>query len=500
MPTFAGRDPVGNWLFGERAERLPIGSYAKSVKRAITYREQSIQVTGADAAIDADTAISGVLSEMRRRAESLGLDLRSGGVRLSCPAQWDHPQRSRLMGLALGAGIPVSEHSLIDEPVAAGVAWIVRQPTVRGYFRGNVLVVDIGGGTLDVAYLEVDLRPGEPPQIKVLASIGSEHAGDSLDVRLAQAFQRKLTEAGAAPEVIANPAALGLIERVARNIKVQLSDQMSTHVRVPYPGLEHITFQFSRQALVVAMEQQLRDIRGQALLALRQAVLTQESSPRRAQKIHEDELRQRVDHVVLVGGMSHVPAVRALFAADYPRAKVHAEDLTMQPFHAIALGLAETSAYESISFNRPAFQLELWIDPAGDDRRTLFESFGKLTGIDQIGRDPAYYEIIVPSRELPATGHGIFTITTPEGQQVDIRREGEVMSGIKINFGTGDVRLRIYLDGNMMIEDGRGTRLGFRVANWPLLTTGRSLEIVNTSRGDARPIKPLAYPHNNLYG
>ena len=87
-----------------------------------------------------------------------------------------------MLGLAETAGFSVGPSTLIDEPIAAGLSWIGRRTQQREYFdEERVLVFDMGGGTLDVAVLDVTTGPLRDPEIYVLASDGLNEAGDVLD-------------------------------------------------------------------------------------------------------------------------------------------------------------------------------------------------------------------------------------------------------------------------------------------------------------------------------
>ena len=106
-------------------------------------------------------------------------------------------RRKRLLDLARSAGLPVDDHTLIDEPIAAGVAWVNNRIARSGQgVRGQLLVFDMGGGTLDVAVLDVHADLGEDPEISVLSSWGIDEAGDALDEALADELERQLGRHG----------------------------------------------------------------------------------------------------------------------------------------------------------------------------------------------------------------------------------------------------------------------------------------------------------------
>ncbi len=180
LPSLFGLDDAERLVVGDPAASLPLDRVKRSVKRCITRREHEI-VLGDGSPLTADEGIRGILAAIAREARAGGLELSPETTRLGCPAMWDGQQRQRLLDLAEHAGLPVGDHTLIDEPVAAGVAWVQQQRSRGREVEGKLLVVDMGGGTLDVALLDVVAEVGHDPEISVLSSWGLDEAGDSLD-------------------------------------------------------------------------------------------------------------------------------------------------------------------------------------------------------------------------------------------------------------------------------------------------------------------------------
>src|SRR5258706_1222537 len=155
-------------LVGEDADAASPEQVIRSVKRAITQRQDTFTVPGpgVDGTVEvhADEAIAAVLRETVARALAAGVTLAGPrAVRLGCPAMWDGPQRRRMLAIATPAGLAVDESALVDEPVAAGVALLSHRLLTPGERPpGPVLVVGLGGGTLGVAGLAV--AGGAPPR------------------------------------------------------------------------------------------------------------------------------------------------------------------------------------------------------------------------------------------------------------------------------------------------------------------------------------------------
>ena len=157
LPSVALADGV-RILVGEDADEAG-PAQIRSIKRAITERREAITVVGPDGPreVKADTVIAEILRELVRRARGAGVALDGGReVRLGCPAMWDGAQRRRMVAIAEAAGLSMGRSALVDEPVAAGLAWLSYRYLAHGERpNGTLLVFDMGGGTLDVAVLAV---------------------------------------------------------------------------------------------------------------------------------------------------------------------------------------------------------------------------------------------------------------------------------------------------------------------------------------------------------
>jgi molecular chaperone DnaK (HSP70) len=195
-------------VVGEDTDDMPDEQVVRSIKRCITDERYMVRVETADGLRDlvADDAMAELLREVARRAVARGLDL--GNLRLGCPAMWDRRQRRRLLEICDRAGLLVDFASLVDEPVAAGIAWLAqRGQGGRSTEPIRVLVFDMGGGTLDIAVL--DVRGLSHQDVSVLAALGTTDAGDLLDQRIAEDMEQMLAGDGVVVENLdrADPAA-----------------------------------------------------------------------------------------------------------------------------------------------------------------------------------------------------------------------------------------------------------------------------------------------------
>lgn len=485
---------------------FPEEQIIRSAKRAITRRQPTFTVSDGrtEIEVDADEVIRQILRELVVVAEDAYVSLNDETeVRLGCPAMWEGDQRRRLIQLAKEAGISVSESTIIDEPIAAGIAWI-NQRTRRGdQVRGKLLVFDMGGGTLDVAVLHVDGRPTElgqkriPPVISVQASIGRDEAGDALDDAIEVDFVQRLSQAGF--DMAAHPAREelgGWLRRAARVAKVELSATEETTVVVGHPTIEVPTFSYSRQELETAFAPQLERAVSDAFLALRAALMSQVKSPldQRAmapdvsRSLTDSALAAAVDYVVLAGGMAKIPALRERFGELFggERVWVGANEgpgrSGVDSAEMIALGLSYHEDSDRMNLHRPGFDFVLeWTDRAtGESReRVVYKAYTPLyTRFDVYYQNSTKYRWQPDSlTPLPARGEALLSVRSLTGERLDFSYNGKRLPGIRMEFGTRDFIVTLEPNGRVFWRDGGGREGAVRVAQWPVIR-GRKQESI----------------------
>ncbi|HEX5995966.1 MAG TPA: Hsp70 family protein, partial [Jiangellales bacterium] len=223
-------------LIGEDADGLSSDQVMRSIKRAITTNEETVSLPGPDGprSVSADDVIVAMLAEIAERAAEAGERLADDReFRLGCPAAWDGPQRQRLLDLAAKASLPVEDSALVDEPIAAGIAWVSHRFLAYGERpNGRLLVFDMGGGTLDIAVL--DVVGGGHPEVSVLAALGTAYAGDMLDQAIARDLLEDLGARGFDAGTVTRPELLqAVVLRAARDAKVRLSRRRDHRIVLP---------------------------------------------------------------------------------------------------------------------------------------------------------------------------------------------------------------------------------------------------------------------------
>jgi molecular chaperone DnaK len=178
---------------------------------------------------------------------------------------------------------------IISEPTAASLAYGLEKESDQ-----TILVFDLGGGTFDVSIL--DLGEGV---FEVKAVNGDNHlGGDNFDKAIVDwmvaEFKR---EQGI--DLVGDRMALQRLYEAAEKAKIELSSTMSTQINLPYitatpEGPKHLDLQLTRAKLGELTAELLERIVGPTKQALSDAGLTPE----------------QIDHVILVGGMTRMPAVQ----------------------------------------------------------------------------------------------------------------------------------------------------------------------------------------------
>ncbi len=506
----------GKIVLAEHADGRRTDGVIRSIKRGITENRETIRVPTTDGTIEVsvDEVVLGLLTEIgvRTRAQGLHLD-EEPLVRLGCPAMWTGPQRRRLIALARKAGLPVDHATLVDEPVAAGVAWLAhRYLAHRDAPQGRVLVFDMGGGTLDIAVLDVE--GGAKPDVTVLAAIGIAEAGDDLDRALVREFEADLSSRGF--DIDSSPDAADLrgeLLTLARDTKVSLSANQQRTVVLDaerFGGVQ--TIEFSRVQLEEAFEPQLSRAEQMVWAALRAAKLTEEFAPKEhvpalaeiaatkpedLRRLGPEDLAKDVRYVVLAGGMSRIPLVARRLVELLPKAELHERVGDLLADEVVVAGLADTAGYDKINLHRPAFDFILEWD-GGRERRMLYEAYTPLYDHTQVARGVTFLGHDWSNKRYPDVGRegsGVLRVLSPTGDRVQLELDGEVMDGLRVRFGSKGFSFKIYCGGQILISDGVGRRLSMRVTNWPVVRgADYAMKLLLTQvREESDPIVPWYY-------
>ncbi|MCA9490375.1 MAG: Hsp70 family protein [Myxococcales bacterium] len=254
-------------------------------------------------------------------------DERIREITVTAPVDAYEGYRAELRALFKELGVKVDR--FVDEPVAAAAGYGL---SVRG--RRNVLVVDMGGGTTDLALIEIDARSVESGTGRVLAKAGRAVAGDLVDRWVLHEVCEEL-----GTRVPDDPFWERLLLDEARWVKEQifLKDSEPFHLRPPgeLASAEAARMGGLRE-LVVTRERLVEVLDRRGLYAMLADCTDEVLERGRAEGLSADG----PDDVLMVGGSTLLPGVFPYFEQRFGRDRVRA----WQPFQAVVSGACTLSA------------------------------------------------------------------------------------------------------------------------------------------------------------
>lgn len=229
---------------------------------------------------------------------------------ITVPAYFDDAQRQATRDAARLAGIEVLR--IVNEPTAASLAYGLDQRK-----EGTVAVFDLGGGTFDVSILSI-----EEGVFEVLSTNGdTQLGGDDLDALLMDLIRADVEAAGAGADVFADPAYRQAARLAAEKCKIALSSRPEADLALSLPDLG---VNVRRRVTREEFEALAKPLVDRALESCANALKDADLGP------------ADIDEVVLVGGSTRVPLVRARVSEFFGR-EPHAG---LDPDEVVALGAA----------------------------------------------------------------------------------------------------------------------------------------------------------------
>lgn len=316
LPSVVGFTSSGQWVVGTPARNqfgvLPENT-VRSIKRDMG-KELRIDIGGQTFTPPEISAF--ILREIKRIAEN-ALQAEVTDAVITVPAYFSDAQRLATQEAGRIAGLNVRR--IINEPTAAALAY-----GLNGAEDQLVLVYDLGGGTFDVSLVE--LMDGV---VEVLASHGdTQLGGDDFDKLLAELLADRFQEENEIDPREDRRAWARLLD-AAERAKIALStrafvtvkeEYLLTHAGIP----RHLETEVSRADLDELTRELLLKTLDSVECVLKDA----------------DISADQIDHVLLVGGSTRMPAVRALIEDELG---MEPHD-TINPDEAVALGAAVQAA------------------------------------------------------------------------------------------------------------------------------------------------------------
>jgi molecular chaperone DnaK len=236
-----------------------------------------------------------VLAKLKRDAEAFLGETVTQAV-ITVPAYFNDAQRNATKDAGRIAGLEVLR--IINEPTASSLAYGLDKKK-----NGVIAVYDLGGGTFDISILDV----GEGV-FQVRSTSGDTFlGGDDFDQRIME-YLMDLFKQETGIDVKNDRSAVQRLREYAEKAKIELSTLMETEINLPYlsadaTGPKHLVTKLTRAKL----EQLTGDLIQRSMDPVRRALSDAGIKP------------SEIDEVVLVGGMTRMPAVQEAVRREFGR-------------------------------------------------------------------------------------------------------------------------------------------------------------------------------------
>jgi molecular chaperone DnaK len=256
-----------------------------------------------------------ILEKMKQVAEDyIGQEVTEAII--TVPAYFDDVQRQATKDAGAIAGLDV--RAILNEPTAAALAYGAQTQKNQ-----RLAVFDLGGGTFDISILTF-----ESGVFEVLATSGdTELGGDDFDRKLIDVLAAEF-RAAQDVDLLQDPVALQRLKEAAERAKIELSSAMSTDINLPFlaagpSGPVHLQREVTRGEFEAICRELLDKLEAPCRKALAAAHVTVAD----------------IDQVLLVGGMSRMPAVQERVVAIFGKEPSKG----VNPDEIVAMGAATQS-------------------------------------------------------------------------------------------------------------------------------------------------------------
>ncbi len=261
----------------------------RRVAFSVTDAGNDVRVKIGDSLYSPPEISAAILQKMRKTAEDyLGETVTEAVV--TVPAYFNDAQRQATKDAGRIAGLDVKR--IVNEPTAAALAYGLD----KGGREETIAVYDLGGGTFDISILE--LGDGV---FEVKSTNGDTHlGGDDFDQRIIDWMVAEFKKESGI-DLSKDRMALQRLKEAAEKAKIELSGTQSTSLNLPFitadaAGPKHLNYTLTRARLEQLVVDLIEKTRVPCLQALSDAGLSPEG----------------IDHVILVGGSTRMPAVQAI--------------------------------------------------------------------------------------------------------------------------------------------------------------------------------------------
>ncbi len=290
-PSVVAFSKTGEVLVGEVAKRQAVTNVDRTISSVKRHMGTDWTVAIDDKKYNSQEISARVLGKLKRDAEEYLGEAVTDAV-ITVPAYFNDAQRQATKDAGQIAGLNVLR--IVNEPTAAALAYGLE----RGKEDELILVFDLGGGTFDVSLLEVGKDEDAFSTIQVRATSGDNHlGGDDWDNRIVEHLIKEVKNSSGV-DLSKDKIALQRLREAAEQAKKELSSTTSTTISMQYLSMSengpiHLDSKLTRSQF----EQMTADL------------LERTKAPFNAVIRDAGIKLADIDHIVMVGGSTRMPAV-----------------------------------------------------------------------------------------------------------------------------------------------------------------------------------------------
>ena len=290
-PSVVAFSKTGEVLVGEIAKRQAVTNVDRTIASVKRHMGTDWSVEVDDKKYSAQELSARILGKLKRDAEEyLGEPVTDAVI--TVPAYFNDAERQATKDAGQIAGLNVLR--IVNEPTAAALAYGLE----KGKEDELILVFDLGGGTFDVSLLEVGKDEDEFSTIQVRATSGDNRlGGDDWDSRIVEHLIKEVKNSSGV-DLSKDKIALQRLREAAEQAKKELSSATSTNISMQYLSMSENGPIHLDSKLTRAQFQQMT-----------QDLLDRTKAPFHAVIRDAGVSISDIDHIVLVGGSTRMPAV-----------------------------------------------------------------------------------------------------------------------------------------------------------------------------------------------